>query len=276
MYLIGKMKFLTWKIFCCFFVNTRDAAIVLAKTIAGDMETFAYKMNEYASMIGMKNTKFINAHGLEDKEGNGNISTAYDMALLTKYAMQNKTFQEIFSTKKYKAKSSYKTYVWTNKNKLLHQLEYITGGKTGFTKKARRTLVTTAKKDNVSLVAVTLNAPNDFHDHQIMYENIFDKYQAYLVLNKDNFQVKKDKIYQDNELYIKHNYYATLQKDEVNDIEIKYQLYKDGNFNDGDVVGRSLVYLKDELLHEEDIYLKKETDEKLNWWEKVIGWFKKW
>jgi len=240
------------------------------------METFAYKMNEYASMIGMKNTKFINAHGLEDKEGNGNISTAYDMALLTKYAMQNKTFQEIFSTKKYKAKSSYKTYVWTNKNKLLHQLEYITGGKTGFTKKARRTLVTTAKKDNVSLVAVTLNAPNDFHDHQIMYENIFDKYQAYLVLNKDNFQVKKDKIYQDNELYIKHNYYATLQKDEVNDIEIKYQLYKDGNFNDGDVVGRSLVYLKDELLHEEDIYLKKETDEKLNWWEKVIGWFKKW
>ena len=99
----------------------------------------------------MKNTTFNNPHGL-DVEG-GNLSTAYDMAILTSYCMKNEDYREIVSTKKYTLKTNMNYYSWINKNKLLHSHTYITGGKTGFTDIARRTLVTTASLDNVNLVA---------------------------------------------------------------------------------------------------------------------------
>ena len=158
-----------------------DAAIAIANTVAGSMENFVYLMNEYAKTIGMKNTRFINSHGL-DKNGDGNTSTAYDMALLTKVAMQNKTFREIFGTKNYKAKSNLKTYNWEGKNKLFKMYDYTTGGKTGYTDTARRTLVTTARKDNKNLVVVTLNDGNDFNDHKSLYETYFAKYGFYILL----------------------------------------------------------------------------------------------
>ena len=126
-----------------------DAAVVIAKNIAGSMEAFAMLMNETASKIGMTNSYFYNAHGLEESDGTANLSTAYDMALLTKYAMENETFREIFATKNYSVKTNKKSYSWTNKNRLLHEYDFITGGKTGFTKKARRTLVTTASSNNI-------------------------------------------------------------------------------------------------------------------------------
>ena len=92
-------------------------------------------MNQKAKEIGMKNTVFHNPSGL-DNNIIGNTSTAYDMALLTSYAMQNKTYREIVKTKKYTAKTNLKTYIWHNKNKLL-QYDYITGGKTGYTARHR-------------------------------------------------------------------------------------------------------------------------------------------
>ena len=94
-----------------------DAATQIAKTVAGTEEAFVYLMNEYAATIGMKNTHFVNPHGL-DSNGVGNTSTAYDMALLTKVAMQNETFRTIFKTQEYSAKSNLKTYHWEGKNKL--------------------------------------------------------------------------------------------------------------------------------------------------------------
>ena len=160
-----------------------DAAVVLAKNVAGSMEGFAHLMNEMASKIGMSNSYFVNSHGLEENDGSANHSTARDMAILTKYAMNNATFREIFSTKKYISKSSQKTYSWTNKNKLLHSEDYITGGKTGFTEKARRTLVTTGARNNTNVVVVTLNDGNDFGDHRSMYEEIFRNYEAIKVLD---------------------------------------------------------------------------------------------
>ena len=70
-----------------------DAAIVIANHIGKSMENFALMMNEKAQSIGMKNSIFYNAHGLEEKNGNGNISTARDMAILTRYAMKNEDFK---------------------------------------------------------------------------------------------------------------------------------------------------------------------------------------
>jgi D-alanyl-D-alanine carboxypeptidase len=96
-----------------------DAALLIAEHIGGDVDTFVKLMNEKAQELGMKNTTFINPHGLEDNSGNGNLSTAYDMAILTSYAMQNEEYKKIVSTTKYVCKSNTKSYVWKNKNKLL-------------------------------------------------------------------------------------------------------------------------------------------------------------
>src|SRR5690625_3170061 len=129
-----------------------DAAVAISEHIAGSMEGFVYLMNEKAKWLGMTNTNFENPHGLDSEH---HYSTAYDMALLMKYAMTNQTFRTISSTTFHQPET--RTYRWKNKNKLLTSYyPFCTGGKTGFTKSSGRTLITTAKKEDVELIAVTL------------------------------------------------------------------------------------------------------------------------
>lgn len=155
-----------------------DAALAIADYVGGSVDKFVALMNEKAKEIGMKNTTFHNPSGLDEEEEVGNYSTAYDMAILMSYAMKNEDFKKIVGTKKYTLKTNKNHYIWYNKNKLLQTYQYATGGKTGFTKKARRTLVSTATKGNVNLIAVTLNDGNDFQDHENLHEYGFDNFQS--------------------------------------------------------------------------------------------------
>lgn len=143
-----------------------DAAVAISEHVGGSVEGFVYLMNKKARWIGMTNTHFENPSGLDGEE---HYSTAYDMALLMQYAMNNKIFEKITGTEMYKSGSW--DYAWKNKNKLLTTLyEYCTGGKTGYTKSAGRTLVSTASKDGMDLIAVTLQDPNDWIDHINLYK----------------------------------------------------------------------------------------------------------
>src|SRR5574344_1562362 len=166
-----------------------DAALEIANNVAGSMENFVNLMNSKAKDLGMNDTFFINDNGLEEKSGE-NYSTSYDMAILMRYALNNNVFKKIIGTKQYKIKTNYKTYEWTNKNRLLKEYKYTIGGKTGFTEKARRTLVTAALKDNKKLIVVTLNDSNDFLDHQNLYEEYFKNYELYKIVDKNNFKIK--------------------------------------------------------------------------------------
>lgn len=249
-----------------------DAATVLAFNVAGSMEGFANLMNELASNIGMINSHFVNSHGLEENDGSANISTAKDMAILTKYAMNNETFRKIFGTKKYIAKTSEKTYSWTNKNKLLHSEKYITGGKTGFTEKARRTLVTTASRNNTNVVIVTLNDGNDFADHKNMYEKIFKNYTAIKVLNKNKLKIKEEKVYINDILYLDEDIYVSV-KSKDDKIDISYELYKNEKYASGDVVGYVTIKLNNKSVRKEKIYVKVTSKkEALSFWKKVKRW----
>lgn len=256
-----------------------DAATQVAKSVAGTEEAFVYLMNEYASTIGMKNTHFVNPHGL-DSNGIGNTSTAYDMALLTKVAMQNETFARIFGTRSYTAESNLKTYNWEGKNKLFSMYEYTTGGKTGYTEAANRTLVTTASQDNKNLVVVTLNDGNDFNDHKSLYETYFSMYDSILAIDKENFKID-DTYYQDVEFYVKNNYYALVTEEEKKDLKINITLFKYDNIYDGIKIGEARVMLNDTVLHTESIYAKKievkeEKEEKEGFFKKILRWFSKW
>ena len=162
-----------------------DAALAIAKHVSGSVDEFVKLMNEKAKEVGMKNTVFNNPSGLDNEDGDGNFSTAYDMALLASYAMDNETYRKITATKRHVVKTNMNVYEWINKNRLLSLYKYATGGKTGFTEKAKRTLVTTASKDNFDLVAVTLNDGNDFQDHQTLFEYAFNNYKNYQLLRAD-------------------------------------------------------------------------------------------
>lgn len=166
-----------------------DAAIAISEHVAGTPEKFAALMNKKAKEIGMKNTSFMNPHGLHDP---AHYSTAYDMALLTSEAMKNSTYRKIVSTDLYRTKSK-PIRVWENKHRLVRSGGIITGGKTGFTKKSGRTLVTTAKKDGMSLAVVTLNAPDDWLDHTSLFEYGFHSYSQTMIVGKTPFAVPGEK-----------------------------------------------------------------------------------
>lgn len=247
-----------------------DASYAIAKYVGGDVKKFIELMNTKAKELGMNDSTFHNPNGLDDD--GGNISSAYDMALLTSYAMKNEQYRKIVSTKKYTLKTNMNVYSWTNKHKLLFQKDYITGGKTGFTDVAKRTLVTTASKDNINLVAVTLNDGNDFDDHIHLFEEAFKEYSNYLILQKGRIQIIDEKYYQKDELYIENDFRYTLKENEKNSLTLHFQLEKKRDYQTNDKVGTVKVLLNDKQIHEENIYAKKGTV--LTWWEKVKAWFR--
>lgn len=213
-----------------------DAAIMISSYVAGSEEEFVKLMNKKARELGMNRTIFYNSSGL-DNNTRGNLSTAYDMALITRYAMKNETYREIVKTKKHTVKTNLKTYIWHNKNKML-QYDYVTGGKTGYTEKAKRTLVSTASKDNLNLVVVTIKDSDDWNTHKSLYEDAFNRYRSYKVLSKRNFSVIGDTNY--DELYIKNDVSLTLKKDEAKSLVSHIKLEKLKNYHNNQI-GRAHV-----------------------------------
>ncbi len=151
-----------------------DAANAAAVNISGSKTAFAKLMNSRAKEIGMTDTNFVTPSGLDAE---GQYSCAYDLALLAREAMNNKDFAEICALSK--AKVAFGNPVserWlVNSNKLLTSYDGCIGIKTGFTDSARRTLVSCAERDGVKLIAVTLNAPDDWSDHTKMLDYGFEK-----------------------------------------------------------------------------------------------------
>ena len=178
-----------------------DCAMSLAMYVSGNVSTFVDRMNVKAKELGMYNSLFRNPSGLDASDG-GNISTTYDMALLTAYAMKNEIYREISGCKEYKSTNH---GVWYNKNKLLRMCDYVISGKTGYTKNAKRTLVSVARKDDTELIVVTFNCGGDFSYHKSLYEYWFDKYVVYLVINKGDSYIDRYIIYCEDDVYVQGN-----------------------------------------------------------------------
>jgi D-alanyl-D-alanine carboxypeptidase (penicillin-binding protein 5/6) len=151
-----------------------DAANAAAVRISGSIEAFADRMNERAAEMGMKNSHFVTPSGLHHEE---HYSTAADMAVLARHALQNEAFAGICSKPSVKLSYGNPPYTrWlTNHNKLLKQYSGCVGVKTGFTKKAGRCLVSAARREGVTIVCVTLNDPNDWRDHTALLDYGFSQ-----------------------------------------------------------------------------------------------------
>lgn len=146
-----------------------DAANVTALTLAESKEKFADMMNHKAQELGMENTHFVTPSGLDAE---GHYSTAEDMSKLARAALENPVFAQVCAKTTARVEYGNPPYMrtMTNHNKLLKMYEGTIGVKTGFTKKSGRCLVSAAERDGVTLVAVTLNDPDDWSTHQSLFD----------------------------------------------------------------------------------------------------------
>ncbi len=150
--------------------SANDAAEVIAENLCGSTEDFVNLMNKKALELGCTDTHFANVHGLPH---NDHYTTAENLAKIAAAAYENKIVREIVSTKT--KKLEYFSLVLENSNKLLNSYPYAKGMKTGFTKAAGRCLVSAAEKDGITIIAVTLNAPDDWNDHEKMLDYGFSR-----------------------------------------------------------------------------------------------------
>lgn len=151
-----------------------DAANAVALAVSPDLEAFAQRMNEKAAQLGMTESHFVTPSGLDAEE---HYATAYDMALLGAAVTAQPELKAICTQKtaQIPITAPSRTLYVKNHNRLLSLYSYAVGLKTGFTKKAGRCLVSAAEKDGVTLIAVTLGAPDDWDDHIALYEYGFSQ-----------------------------------------------------------------------------------------------------
>lgn len=233
-----------------------DAAQTLAYNTIG-YDEFVNKMNLKAKEIGMKNTTFSNPHGLDDNTLN--YSTAYDMALLSKYAYKNKVYRKIISTKKYVTKSNLKSYVWYNRMSLLSKYKNCIGGKNGYTPKAGKSLVSYAKNKNVTLSVITLDDSEIYNNHINLYDRYFSLYKKYLIVDKDNFYISNN--YVDKKYYLKKSFSYILKDEELDKVSTLIEIFPTTK---NSLSGKVIINLNNEKIGEVDIYQKKNKKKKDN------------
>jgi len=182
----GETMSLSDMLFGLMLASGNDAAIAIAEHISGSVGEFTKLMNAKAQEIGAYNTNFVNPNGLPAQ---GHYTTAYDLALISAYAMQNEYFSQI-------VKTQYKTLPWDghkwdrvvkNKNKILWSYEGGNGIKTGYTKDAGRCLSAGAQRENMQLVAVVLGASDMFGDCMSMMDHGFENYNNHLLLGSGEY-----------------------------------------------------------------------------------------
>jgi D-alanyl-D-alanine carboxypeptidase (penicillin-binding protein 5/6) len=199
-----------------------DAATAIAEHIAGSEEDFARMMNGKARDIGAMNTNFMNPHGLHHDQ---HYTTAYDLALISAYAMKNSTFREIVSTKYHRIPWQDQPWdrVLMNKNALLWDYEGANGIKTGYTKAARRCLASAALRDGMQLVAVVLNCQPWFEDSAAILDYGFREYQMTPLFSREErvgtIPVKNG-FTKEVELVIKDDISLPLTEQEQQDLSI--------------------------------------------------------
>ena len=258
--------------------SSNDAAIVLAEHVSGSVENFATLMNEKAKELGCRSTNFVNPNGAHDEN---HYSTAYDLALIAKYAMQNDTFRTLVSTTFYTLPTTNKydreDRIFRTTNSLLHldtsdradnyYYQYATGIKTGFTTPAGNCLIASANKNNLELITVVLGAGQtkdglsqryldtlslfDYGYNTYTLKQIINKGGIIQTLNIKNATRKTKKV----EAVVANDVYALMKqvdKDSAVLPEINLNDNLKAPLKKGDVIG-SVTYTVDGIQYTEDL-----------------------
>lgn len=268
-----------------------DCAIAIAEHISGSIEEFSNLMNQKAFELGLFNSNFITPHGLDNEN---HYTTAYDLALLTNYALKNADFKKIVSTKRATISYNNSTAEISNTNELLGNLNGVYGVKTGFTFEAGRCLVSACKRDSLDIIVVVLGADTKSirtKDSKNLINYIFENYEYINVADIINNSFDKylscfNRIYKLEKtctvpklsLELLGNYDFPLLKEDVSNINTK--IYTLTNFNSsllaGNIVGKIELYNKETLLCSANIILENELLPN-NWcfyFKKILSFYK--
>ncbi|MHB1154259.1 MAG: D-alanyl-D-alanine carboxypeptidase family protein [Eubacteriales bacterium] len=217
--------------------SANDAAAAIAIEVAQSVDAFASLMNLKAAELGLTDTNFTNPHGLYDER---HFTSAKSLALIAAYALKNEVFRTIVSTQKRLIPIDINegSRLLVNHNKMLKIYDGAIGVKTGYTIKSGRCLVSAAERNGLTLIAVTLNAPDDWNDHMIMLNYGFNNYErvvlttddredyilpvvggntSYVICNTKEVKsvvLKKNDVNITSSLELKRFYYAPIEKDE--------------------------------------------------------------
>ena len=234
-----------------------DTAVALAIHIGGSVEKFAEMMNQTAKLAGATNSNFVNPHGLHH---DNHYTTAYDLGLISTYALKDSIFAKIVATKSHTVDRPAKGWKHEikNKNKILHSFEGGDGVKTGFTKKAGRCLVSSATRNGMQVVCVVLNCGPMFEECRALMQRAFNNYSLVNVLQSYEFagiaNVKNGRVEEVGAYSHKALYYP-LRKEEHEQVtklvefdELKAPIAKDQK------IGKILIKLHDRVLFDQDLF----------------------
>lgn len=189
---VGEQLTMQQSLYAILLESANEVTYAIAEHVAGTMPAFAEMMTKRAKELGALNTNFTNPHGLPD---NNHYTTAYDMALITREALKDDTFRKIFSTRTYKIPPTNiqpETRYLGNHHKFILKQDYkydgCIGGKTGYTSKAKYTLVTAAKRGDLELICVIMkenNIKNQYTETQKLLDFAFDNFSIYPIAEQD-------------------------------------------------------------------------------------------
>ncbi len=221
-------------------VSGNDAAVCLAEHVGGNIEGFANLMNKKASELSLSNTHYESPHGLDS---DGHYTTAYELAVLSDYALKNETFSKIVATKSYTVTINGYPKNLSNTNELLGNLNGIYGIKTGFTNGANRCLVTACKRNDMDIICVVLGADTKKFRTQDSVKLIEFAFKNYTYINANDIANKAfenwekdniEKIYIDKSsslpelsLNLLENPIISINKNSANNIDSYISIYPD-------------------------------------------------
>ena len=238
-------------------ISGNDASVAIGEYVGGNVTKFVEMMNEKARSIGALNSHFDNTHGLDSKT---HYTTAYDLALITSYAMANDTFREIVSCKNTKiTNADGKTRYLKNKNKLLSSLKGCNGVKTGFTDDAGRCLVTSCERDGMNVVCVVLNCGPMFEESAQLLNEAFKEYHLVDLTSGYAFKSKL-KVEEGEEEYVDietfGSYCYPLKSSELKKVKYVYDIEKsvEAPVEKGREVGEVKIFIDNDLHFSEKIY----------------------
>lgn len=239
-----------------------DSANAIAKHIGGSEKAFVELMNKRARALGAFNTGFANPHGLD---GEGHYTTAYDLALITREAFKYDIFRDINSSKGYTGERDRHNY-YKNKNKILWDYEGGDGGKTGYTFGAGRCLVSSATRDGMRLIAVSLSAPNWFNDNYSLLDYGYENYVLKTIYEKDQLIAQADVINGTKKraaLVSETGFKYPLTDEEEDGIKIVINTEKSikAPVKRGEKLGEILIYFDGRIIGKDNLVSKYEITE---------------
>lgn len=260
-----KLKDLLYGLMLC---SGNDAACAIAQHVGGNVEQFAQMMNNKVTELGLNDTNFMNPHGLNNQN---HFTTAYDLAMISKEAMQHNTFKNVVGTKLWIAQREGDRYKYFyNKNKVISQYEYGTGIKIGYTKRSGRCLVASSKKGELELICVVLNAPNWFNDSYRLMDYVFNKYKPTKIIDENQI-FKTVPVRNGTKEYTKiiaqQKSILPLTDKEKKQISILYSVqdYLTAPVTRKNKIGTAKIYLDDQLLDSVNMITREDIDyKKLN------------